>query len=77
MFMHSRGVHPWTTTDTLGSTLLLTFGAALVGAASVFAALTISTLSAVPRLYGGVAVGFILLGALCLRLGLLALRKLT
>ena len=76
-FMHARGVEPWTMADTLGSTLLLSLGSALVGAAAMIIALLLSGL--LPTSAAMLAATFVLVvpGALCLRLGLLALRKLT
>lgn len=75
-FMHARGVQPWTLRDTLGSTVLVTMGAALVGAGSTLA---IARFAADLASTSDVLVAFVLMGAgaVAVRLGLLALRKLT
>ena len=76
-FMHARGVKPWTMADTFGSTLLLSLGSAFVGAAGMIIALSLSELLITSATMLGSAFVLVVLGALCLRLGLLALRKLT
>lgn len=77
--LKSRGVSPWTVRDTLGSTPLVVFGAAAIGAAAALASgwLWCVCEAIIPTVLGVIAGALFLLGLLMLRLGLLALRKLT
>lgn len=75
--LEARGIAPWTLRDSVGSLLLVLIGSALVAGAAVAAA-TAAVLSAPLGAGRGVlCLALLLAGALMMRLGLLALRKLT
>jgi len=74
--LEARGVAPWTVRDTLGSTPLVVLGAAL-SAGSVTASATLVAMASVPVWSHVLCLALLAAGALALRLGLLALRKLT
>jgi len=80
-FLEARGVEPWSRRDSALATPLVTLGAALVTGAVVY--LTVATIVPCPVGIGHgtairvVSLGLIAAGGLMLRLGLLALRKLT
>ncbi len=80
-FLEARGVEPWSRRDSALATPLVTLGAALITGAVVY--LTVATIVPCPVGLGHgaatrvVSLGFIAAGGLMLRLGLLALRKLT
>jgi hypothetical protein len=76
-FMHARGIAPWTWKDTIGSSLLIGLGGALLGAASMLVCLIAIGTAVLTPAYVSVTALLLLLGAIVLRLGLLALRKLT
>ena len=75
-FMHARGVSPWSLRDTLGSIPLLLFGSASAGMSITVAVLAVSGMSP-GRILTAFAAAFVVAGLLAIRLGLLALRKLT
>ena len=80
-FLEARGVEPWSRRDSALATPLVTLGAALVTGAVVY--LTVATIVPCPVGTGRmgltrmVCLGLLASGGLMLRLGLLALRKLT
>jgi hypothetical protein len=78
-FMEARGISPWSVRDSVGATVLVTLGAGAIGAAAALA--IVAATSATIAMSAGVRAASIsalaLLGAVSLRLGLLALRKLT
>ena len=80
-FLEARGVEPWTRRDSALATPLVTFGAALATGTVTY--LTIATIMPCPVGIGHAAatrvisLGLLIAGAVILRLGLLALRKLT
>jgi len=77
--MQARGVSPWTLRDTIGSTMLVTIGAALEGSSAVLLGAVVVGLPGELSLTTTLILLALLAapGALCLRLGLIALRKLT
>ena len=80
-FLEARGVEPWSRRDSALATPLVTLGATLITGAVVY--LTVATIVPCPVGIGHgtairvVSLGLIAAGGLLLRLGLLALRKLT
>lgn len=76
-FMHARGVSPWTLRDTLGSGMLLIFGAMCFGAAIALVVLTLAGAPSSNRMFISIAVALVLTGSAFVRFGLLSLRKLT
>jgi hypothetical protein len=69
--LEARGVSPWRWRDTLGSTPLVTIGSAIVSASATQVVLSAAWQSRV------LCLALLAAGALTLRLGLLAVRKLT
>lgn len=80
-FLESRGVHPWTLRDTVGATPVLLLGAWLLGAAAGLLVPAghgaLGAGCAMPQGAILLALALAALGGVALRLGLLALRKLT
>jgi hypothetical protein len=82
-FLEDRGVRPWTLRDSLGATPVLLLGALLLGAAGGLLApwchgtVALGAGCAIPRGTILLALALAAVGALAVRLGLLALRKLT
>ena len=82
-FMEARGIAPWKVRDSVGSSMLVTVGAALISCAAVLAVLVVirsPTVAPTTESTLGTTIAISVLalgGSLCLRLGLLALRKLT
>lgn len=80
-FLEARGVEPWSRRDSALATPLVTLGATLITGAVVY--LTVATIVPCPVGTGRmglarmVCLGLLASGGLMLRLGLLALRKLT
>lgn len=77
--LEARGVAPWTVRDSVGSMPLVMIGAALIGASGALASgwLWCVCDAIIPTALVVVAGSLFLLGLSMLRLGLLALRKLT
>lgn len=79
--MEAKGVSPWTVRDTIGAIPLLAAGSALVaGAAGYGAIATLVPCPIAPRdawLVPVLCLGLLAAGLLMMRLGSLALRKLT
>ena len=77
--LEARGVAPWTVRDSLGSMPLVLIGAALIGGSGALASgwLWCACDAIIPTVLVVVAGTLFLLGLSMLRLGLLALRKLT
>jgi len=81
--LEARGVTPWTVRDSLGSMPLVLFGAAACGAGGSVGTYWLTGVSGAiipsvhPSMLAAMAVALVLIGLLVLRLGLLALRKLT
>ena len=77
--LEARGVSPWTVQDSLGSMPLVLIGAAAIGASAALASgwLWCVCDAIIPTALGAIAAPLFLLGLLMLRLGVLALRKLT
>ena len=74
--LQSRGIKSWSFADTLGSTVLLTAGSALVGAATTLVALIVGGLDA-DGTRVATAATLTVIGAAMARFGLLSLRKLS
>lgn len=77
--LESRGVSPWTVRDSVGSMPLVLIGAAAIGASASLASGWLWGVceAIIPTVLGVIAGALFLLGLFTLRLGLLALRKLT
>ena len=77
--LEARGVAPWAVRDSVGSMPLVLIGAALIGASGALASgwLWCACDAIIPTVLVVVAGTLFLLGLSMLRLGLLALRKLT
>jgi hypothetical protein len=77
----ARGITPWTLRDSVGSLMLVLIGSGLLAgslSALVAARLTdTANVFSVPLLFYVLCLALPLIGALMMRLGLLALRKLT
>ena len=73
--MHARGVSPWTLRDTVGSSMLVIIGSAIGGAG--VALVIVATLVTPSYITAAIAFALVAMAALSIRLGLLALRKLT